>query len=141
MLYHQAQGVPQDYAEARQWYEKAAAQGYAMAQYNLGLLYDNGDGVPQDFATARQWYEKAAAQGYAMAQTNLGMLYAHGQGIPQDDVRAYMWHNVAAAQLMGDEQKLVVDDRDRVARRMTPAQLAEAQLLASRCQAQQFKGC
>ena len=63
---------------ARQWYEKAAAQGNACAQCNLGDLYYNGQGVPQDYDMARQWYEKAAAQGNAYAQNNLGILYAQG---------------------------------------------------------------
>ena len=44
------QGVPQDYEEAIKWYRLAAEQGYASAQYNLGVMYDNGDGVPQDYA-------------------------------------------------------------------------------------------
>lgn len=141
VLYANGRGVPQDYVQARQWYEQAAAQGHREAQYNLGVLYDKGHGVPQDYVQARQWYEQAAAQGFAMAQLNLGVLYHNGQGIPQDDVRAYMWYNLATPQLTGDNQKLVADNRDRVARRMTPAQLAEAQRLASQCQTQQFKGC
>ena len=130
MLYHQGQGVPQDYTAARQWYEKAAAQGYAMAQYSLGLLYDNGDGVPQNYAKARQWYEKAAARGYAMAQTNLGGLYAYGRGVPQDEVWAYMWYSLAAEQSTDPSDTYAADRRDNVARRMTPAQVAEAQKLA-----------
>ena len=47
---------------ARNWYEKAAAQGDAKAQYNLGVLYGNGQGVPKNNAKARAWWEKAAAQ-------------------------------------------------------------------------------
>ena len=45
------------------WLEKAAAQGFADAQYNLGVLYEKGKGVAQDFKTAAAWYAKAAAQG------------------------------------------------------------------------------
>ena len=62
VLYANGQGVPQDYAKAREWYEKAAAAGDAAAMRNLGFLYANGQGVPQDYAKAREWYEKAAAQ-------------------------------------------------------------------------------
>jgi len=40
--------VPQDYKEAVKWYLKAAEQGYALAQFNLGNMYYNGDGVLQD---------------------------------------------------------------------------------------------
>ena len=139
--YYLGEGVPQDYAKAREWYEKAAAQGDAGAMNNLGGLYFFGQGVPQDYAQARQWVEQAAAQGNAPAQIRLGSLYAYGKGVPQDDVRAYMLFNVAAARSTGDLQKSAADNRDNVARRMTPAQLAEGQRLVSQCQAQQFKGC
>jgi hypothetical protein len=60
--------VPQNYTRARYWFEKAAAQGYAAAQTNLGLFYSRGLGVTQDYVRARHWYEKAAAQGHAAAQ-------------------------------------------------------------------------
>ncbi len=46
LQYYNGQGVPRDYAQARQWWEKAAAQGYALAQANLGALYANGQGCP-----------------------------------------------------------------------------------------------
>lgn len=35
-------GVEQNYAEAVKWYRKAAEQGNAKAQYNLGSCYYNG---------------------------------------------------------------------------------------------------
>jgi TPR repeat protein len=140
LLFAEGQGVPQDYMKARQWYEQAAAQGNAGAQSNLGWMYFNGQGVPQDYTTARGWYEKAAAQGDVWSQVNLGLLYVEGNGVPQNDVRAYMWWSLAAAST-GDEQKLAVDNRDEVARRMTSAQIAEGLRLAQQCQAQNFKGC
>ena len=140
ILYDRGLGVPQDYVTARQWYEKAAAQGDAGAQYILGVLYDDGQGVPQDYVKARQWWEKAAAQGDAKAQFNLGGMYYFGYGVPQDYVRAYMWLNLAAADSIGVALKFT-DMRDEVARRMTPAQIAEGQRLANRCQARQFKSC
>ncbi len=98
------EGVPQDYAKARAWYEKAAAQGVAEAQHNLGILYDNGWGVRQDYARARAWYEKAAAQGVAEAQYNLGVLYVFGRGVRQDYAKARVWWEKAAAQRNADAQ-------------------------------------
>jgi TPR repeat protein len=141
LLYDKGNGVPQDYTVARMWYEKAAVQGYAMAQFYVGLLYDKGNGVPQDYTVARTWYEKAAARGYAMAQTNLGVLYRSGHGVPQDDIRAYMWFSLAATHLTGTLQKPAEDSRNKLARSMTPAQIAEAQRLAQQCEAWGFKGC
>ena len=58
---------PQDDTEAVRWYRLGAEQGYASAQYNLGLMYDNGEGVPRDDAEAVRWYRLGAEQGYAGA--------------------------------------------------------------------------
>ena len=33
------EGVEQDFKEAVKWYQKAAEQGFAGAQYNLGAMY------------------------------------------------------------------------------------------------------
>ena len=59
--------MAQDYAKAREWYEKAAGKGDATAMRNLGALYYNGYGVAQDYAKAREWFEKAADKGDATA--------------------------------------------------------------------------
>ena len=82
---------------ARNWYEKAAAQGNTGAQYNLGVLYDEGKGVTQDYGQARAWYEKAAALDFAPAQYNLGVLYNKGKGVTQDYGQARAWFEKAAA--------------------------------------------
>lgn len=57
----------QDYKEAFKWYSKAANQGYAVAQYNLGVMYQYGYGVRQDYQKAIEWYLRAANQGDADA--------------------------------------------------------------------------
>lgn len=98
MLYHMGWGAPQDYVQARHWFEKAAAQGNAFAQLALGLMYRLGHGVSQDYIQARHWFEKAAAQGNLDAQTDIGMLYANGRGVPQDYAAARQWYEKAAAQ-------------------------------------------
>jgi TPR repeat protein len=51
-MYFKGLGVPQDYGQARQWWEKEAASGNAWAMYHLGVLYENGWGVPQDYGQA-----------------------------------------------------------------------------------------
>ena len=66
--------MAQDYAEAVKWYRKAAEQGIAEAQYNLGVMYANGEGVPRDQAKAVEWLQKAAKQGLAKAQEALRRL-------------------------------------------------------------------
>ena len=131
-------GVPQDYAEAVKWYRLAATQGDADAQLNLGVIYNHGRGVVQDYAEAVKWYRLAAAQGNAPAQSNLGLLYDNGRGVVQDYVRAHMWYNLGA--VSGKAPK-AAKNRDELAAKMTPAQIAEAQKLARECQARSFKGC
>ena len=77
-LYDYGFGVEQDYAKAREWYEKAAAKDDAGAMTKLGALYENGHGVAQDYGKAREWYEKAAAKDDTGAMNNLGLLYGNG---------------------------------------------------------------
>ena len=84
--------------DAVQAVRRAAAQGLAQAQYNLGLMYAEGRGVQRDDVQAVAWYQKAAAQGFAQAQNNLGLMYAEGRGVQRDDVQAVAWLQKAAAQ-------------------------------------------
>ena len=45
--------MPRDHEQALGWYQKAADQGHAPAQVNLGVLYENGRGVGREnFAEA-----------------------------------------------------------------------------------------
>jgi len=86
--------------------QKAAAQGNANAQNNLGLMYANGRGVKQDYAQAFAWYQKAAAQGHAIAQFNLGNNYYAGRGVKQDYAQAFA---KAVAQGDAGAQKVLKD--------------------------------
>ena len=38
IMYDQGRGVKQDYVQAFKWFSKAAQQGHANAQYNLGAI-------------------------------------------------------------------------------------------------------
>ena len=68
---------------AAAWFHRSAAQGYADAQFNLGLMYANGEGVPKDPAKAVELFQKAADQGNVDAQNNLGVMYYAGEGCTQ----------------------------------------------------------
>ena len=52
------------------WCHKAADQGYAKAQYKLGVMYDNGEGVLEDYVTAYAWWNIAAANGSKSTKDN-----------------------------------------------------------------------
>ncbi|CDF05801.1 stress protein [Megasphaera elsdenii CAG:570] len=87
------------------WFRKAADQGNAVAQNNLGYCYRNGEGVEQDYAEAVKWGRKAADQGNAVAQNNLGYCYQNGEGVKQDKKEAAKWYQKAADQGNKDAQK------------------------------------
>ena len=63
---------------------KAAEQGDAAAQSNLGCCYSDGRGVEQDYEEAAKWFRKAAEQGDATAQSYLGYCYENGKGVEQN---------------------------------------------------------
>ncbi len=101
-----------------------ARRGNTTAQTNLGGMYYYGQGVAQDYGEALQWYRLAAAQGLAKAQAALGDMYGFGQGVAQDYIQAYTWWSLAAA-----IDTTAANKRDKVAKMMTPAQIAAAQRL------------
>ena len=86
--------MTQDHAQAVYWYRKAADQGLADAQIQLGNCYS----VMKDDAQAVYWYRKAADQGLASAQYNLGNCYYNGWGVTIDDTQAAYWFYKAAKQ-------------------------------------------
>lgn len=86
------------------WIKKAAEEGRANWQCNLGVCYFYGSGVEKDLVEASKWYEKAAKQGDAKAQFNLGLGYYKREGLPQDYSKAMYWFGEAAEQGDADAQ-------------------------------------
>ena len=95
------------YDDAYSWLLKAAEQGNAAAQNNLGFCYDHGRGVEQNYTEAVKWYRKAAEQGNAAAQFNLGVCYASGRGVERNYTEAVKWYRKAAEQGNNGAQKLL----------------------------------
>ena len=132
VMYDMGEGVTLDHTEATKWYRNAAHQGLNEAQFNLGLKYDHGQGVPRNPGAAAMWYGYAALDGSARAQFNLGLKYATGDGVKQQSlVFAYVWVSLAAPRANEAGGKRYLGVRDRVAARMSPAEVADAQRLAS----------
>ncbi len=102
VIYDSGRGVTADPAEARRWYERAAAQGLPEAQNNLGMLFSRGRGTEPDQARAIELWNTAARRGYALAEFNLGLAYANGQGVPKDLTRARELFQSAAAKKLPD---------------------------------------
>ena len=58
-MYDEGEGVLLDDKEAVNWYQKAADQGIAIAQNNLGVMYAYGEGVLKNMTQAKYWIQKA----------------------------------------------------------------------------------
>lgn len=112
--------------EAIDWFGRAAEQGLARAQYNLGYMYNLGEGVKQDYELAHKWYLNAARQGYASATNNLGYMYEAGEGVEINYEKAHMYYSLSAAQ--GD--KGATKNRDALLNLMTPEQIRSSQKLS-----------
>ena len=97
--HYNGDGVAQDYSKAVELFRKAAEQGHADAQYNLGFYCHMGVGVDEsDPEEALKWLRKAAEQGHASAQYTLGWFYDEGNRIEQDHSEAVKWYRNAAEQ-------------------------------------------
>jgi TPR repeat protein len=143
VMYDNGRGVPQNYTEAVKWYRKAADQGNAEAQANLGVMYESGQSVPQNYLEAVKWFRKAADQGNAEAQANLGVMYYDGRGVAQNYVQAHMWWNLAASGSASNKanRAKAAKNREIVATKMTPAQIARAQAMAELCLRSNYRDC
>ena len=129
LLYYPRPGVPRIQGSMR-WFRQAADRDDVAAQFYLGVMFSKGRGVPQDKAEAVKWFRRAADQGDAQAQYNLGLSYAKGEAGEPDNVSAHMWFNLAAAHFPAsdaDDRGAAVRNRDLVAEKMTPDQIARAQ--------------
>ena len=60
--------------QAFEWFEKAAKQGHAEAQYNLAMCYLSGYGTTKNKTMAEFWMKKAADSGLSIAKTQLFMM-------------------------------------------------------------------
>ncbi|MEQ9489552.1 MAG: tetratricopeptide repeat protein [Alphaproteobacteria bacterium] len=108
-LFRTGQGVSKNLVAARNWFQKAADQGDAMAQLNLGYMYYTGEGGLRDLKKAAGLFEKLVNRNWrrlpknrvskeqlAMTQAFLGNIYSSDNGIPKDDLTAVKWYNKSA---------------------------------------------
>jgi localization factor PodJL len=102
--YAEGRGLPQNLAEAADWFDRAAKQGLAPAQFRLGGFYEKGFGVKQDLDAARRLYSVAAEAGNAKAMHNLAVLYAEGIDGKPDYQNAAKWFRKAADYGLTDSQ-------------------------------------
>jgi uncharacterized protein len=61
--------VQHDDEQAAMWFRKAAQQGDAAAQHDLGAAYEYGHGVPRDYVLAYMWQSLAST-----SEFNVGLV-------------------------------------------------------------------
>lgn len=113
----------------------AAESGEAAAQFNLGVLCDsrlddNGYAIDSDRAAAIKWLRAAAEQGLSRAQSRLAELYAEGPNVSENHVSACAWFLLATRNSRGVHRHHARSGYERLATRLTPAQLTKAKHLA-----------
>ena len=136
-IYATDKGALHDDAKAMMWYRKTVEHPsdttldkdyklWALALLASGYYW--GRGVPLNYAKALSLCRKAAEESGRYCLSLLGTIYRDGKGVPQDYVEAHKWLNLAAAK--GRSSYWAGKERDKLALKMTPAQIAEAQRLA-----------
>ena len=138
LMYANGRGVLRDRDAALKWFTEAALAGSVEAQHALGGMYARGKGVRQDLAKAAEWFRMAAENGDDAAQLIFGLMLRDGRGVPKDDIAAYAWISRSVAQRPdGERRDIALTALETVARRLSQAQIREAQ---QRAQAQQPTG-
>ncbi|WP_345817701.1 tetratricopeptide repeat protein (plasmid) [Paraburkholderia sp. PREW-6R] len=97
-------GSSKDFGQAFAWFRKAADQGSAIGEYQVGQSYDIGRGVKNDQTEAVVWYRKAAEQGLPLARSRLRQMFVSGQLLPVDDDRGGQWWRELVEQAADESQ-------------------------------------
>lgn len=72
-------------------YEKAAKQGWPLAENNLGWMYVKGKGVESNPKKGIAMLKSAANKDEKLAMLNLRWIYANGDGTKLDVEEAVRW--------------------------------------------------
>lgn len=102
-MYKLGQGVQIDKDKAAEYYQRAAEQGAAEAEFNLGIIYQENS----DYKSAFHWYQKASNQNIPEADLNLARLYYRGLGVEKDFLRAGRLYKKAADGGLAQSQKFL----------------------------------
>ncbi len=124
-LIYDSRLLPPDSSQL-QGYLTAARAGDPLAQFLLGYLRASAARTSADYRAAAGWLKSAALKGSPAAMANFGILQFEGKGTLQDYVEGYKWLTLAAISGLPG----IAEARDRLAARMTPVQINQANDLA-----------
>jgi len=136
LMYFRGKVVEKDYKESMKFMNLSAKQGYFLAEHKLGSIYSGSLLGKPDYRKAIKWFRLSSGQGYAPSQYFLATLYEKGDGIKQDYIRAHMWFSLAS-----EKNIIAKDERDRIARKLSPSQITDSQNMARECEKKKYKDC
>ena len=98
--YRDGKDAPCDMAKAAGWYRKAAENGSAEADVELGVMYSNAivSVQPVDWARVAAAWERESEAGNDQSQRRLGECYRNARGVPHDPEKAVYWLQKSAEQ-------------------------------------------
>jgi TPR repeat protein len=148
--------------KAFKWFLRAAENGLAGAQYNVGLAYWRGDsiisvnkqgdanaqnllgmmlamgdGIKRDDQQAFRWLDKAARQGNSQSQLLVGSFYAGDKVVKWDLVQAYAWFRLALD--LGNEDAR--SELNYLKTLLTKKQMKKGEKLADKCYSSNYVNC
>lgn len=88
----------QQYEKCFEGHMLLAAQGYPLAECQVGYFYYDGLGVEKNLDKALFWTKRAAEHGDRDGQYNLAWFYEEGIGVEQNLEQAKYWYKQAALQ-------------------------------------------
>ena len=107
-LYYFGNGIEQDYALAREWYEKAIMAGNETPLMPLGTIYY----YSQEYDKAMEFCQKAAEDGNTyqhIAEARIGDLYMEGAGVEQDLSKTVEWYEKSAGHGYANAMRILGD--------------------------------
>ncbi|MDP6969239.1 MAG: tetratricopeptide repeat protein [Gammaproteobacteria bacterium] len=92
LMYMQGNGVAQDQAQAKAYFEAGANTGHLESLRNLNILLD------VQYKEELKTVKPAAQGGDSQSQTRLGRMYEFGHGTDPSPTDAFIWYQKAAKQ-------------------------------------------
>lgn len=105
--YYHGEDIEKNHQLAVEYFTYAAKNGYAEAQFALGMCYFECDVLARDSNKAIEWITKAAKQDFPKAQFSLGTIYEDGEFVKQDSYTAFNWCIKAANQGLIEAQYFI----------------------------------
>lgn len=93
-----------DFSKARTYWEEAAKQGNASAQYHFAFVLRNGEGGEIDLKNSRKYNKLAAKQGHKKAQYDYAYMCFNGEGGKVKHPKAREYNTLSAKQGDTDAQ-------------------------------------